>query len=313
MNYLAIIYAILPVYLVLALGIVLRRAGRVSDEVQNGMMRLVITVFYPAMVFARLSGNAVLADYQQVALMAGLGFLLLVASFAICGAGGWLLGLRRGTGLRTFTLATGLQNYGYVAIPLTTALFHAHPGTDAMLFVFMLGVEVGVWTVGVTLLTGLTRDNLRHVLNPIVISILVSLFLTYSGLHAWVPSYVVTAIRQLGDCSLPLSVLLVGAGMADFFGRERISWRVGLGSVLLRSTAIPLLYFLAAWALPLSLEAQRVLLVQCAVPAAIFPVVLARMHGGHPGTAVQVIIATAASSFFTMPALIKWGLDWMAR
>ena len=60
--------------------------------------------------------------------------------------GGRLLGMRRGTGLRTFAFAVGIYNYGYIPIPLVDQLF----GADALavLFVHNIGCELAIWTVG---------------------------------------------------------------------------------------------------------------------------------------------------------------------
>ena len=65
----------------------------------------------------------------------------------------------------------------------------------------------------------------------------------------------------------------------------------------------------AAWALlPLPLELRRVLVLQAAMPAAMFPVVMAKYYGGDPATAVRIVLATSLAALLTIPLWLGFGL-----
>ena len=51
-----------------------------------------------------------------------------------------------------------------------------------------------------------------------------------------------------------------------------------------------------------------VLLVQASMPAAIFPIVIAKHFGGHPSVAVQAMLATSLLSLALTPAILTFGL-----
>ena len=63
--------------------------------------------------------------------------------------------------------------------------------------------------------------------------------------------------------------------------------------------------------LPLPDDLKRLLVVQAAMPAAIFPIVLARLYGGQPQVAIQVVVATSVVGMITAPLVIAWGLGWV--
>ena len=63
--------------------------------------------------------------------------------------------------------------------------------------------------------------------------------------------------------------------------------------------------------LPFSTEIKRVLVVQAAMPAGVFPIVLARMYGGDPATAVRIVAGTTLLSLVTIPLWIRWGMAWL--
>jgi predicted permease len=71
---------------------------------------------------------------------------------------------------------------------------------------------------------------------------------------------------------------------------------------------IPLAFLACAWWLPLSLELKRILIVQAAMPSAVFNIMIARHYGGHAPTAVQCVISTTVVSIVTTPLVIAWAV-----
>jgi len=57
----------------------------------------------------------------------------------------------------------------------------------------------------------------------------------------------------------------------------------------------------------LTVELKRVLVVQAAMPSAVFTIVVARHYGGHAPTAVQVVLATTVASLLSAPLVLAWG------
>jgi predicted permease len=172
-------------------------------------------------------------------------------------------------------------------------------------------VELAVWLLGVSLLKGLRENHWRTVINAPLLTIVGALVLNYLNVGAFIPTPVRTLFANLGACSIPLSVLLIGASIFDIWGKERVRWSVALCSPLLRLGVIPLAFFACAALLPLSLDLKRVLVVQAAMPAAVFGIVLARMYGGHVATAVQVVLSTTLASLVTTPWVLAIAVRWL--
>jgi predicted permease len=242
-----------------------------------------------------------------VLIAAGLGYALVALGIGFTYFVAPLIGLKKGEGRRTFSVACGLQNYGFVAIPIVTALF-PDKGTLGVLFTFTLGVELACWTAGVGLLTGLDKAPWRLALNAPVLTILISLLLNFTGLHAHVPQVAHNTFAMLGACAVPLAVLLIGASIADLWGQGAMQWKVAVVSPILRLGVIPVAFLLAAYHLPISLDLKRVIVVQGAMPSAVFNIMIARLYGGQASTAVQVVMATTIVSCVTTPLVIAWGL-----
>ena len=307
LDYLSILSVAVPVYLTMAAGALARKTGLLRVEADVSLMKLSVMMLTPALIIERVVGNPAVMSLPPVLVAAGLGYGLVALGIALTYFLAPLIGLKKGEGRRTFSVACGLQNYGFVAIPIVTALF-PDKGTLGVLFTFTLGVELACWTAGVGLLTGLNKAPWRLALNAPVITILISLVLNFTGLHAHVPQIAHKTFTMLGACAVPLAVLLIGASIADLWGQDAMQWKVAVVSPILRLGIIPIAFLAVACYLPISLELKRVIVVQGAMPSAVFNIMIARLYGGHASTAVQVVMATTLVSCVTTPLVIAWGL-----
>ena len=307
LDYLSILSVAVPVYLTMAAGALARKTGLLKPESDTSLMKLSVMMLTPALIIERVVGNPAVMKLGPVLIAAGLGYSLVAIGIAFAYFVSPLLGLKKGEGRRTFSVACGLQNYGFVAIPIVTALF-PDKGTLGVLFTFTLGVELACWTAGVGLLTGLDKAPWRLALNAPVMTILVSLLLNFTGLHVHVPQIAHNTFAMLGACAVPLAVLLIGASIADLWGQGVMQWKVAVFSPVLRLGIIPLVFLATAYFLPITTELKRVIVVQAAMPSAVFNIMIARLYGGHASTAVQVVMATTVVSCATTPLVIAWGL-----
>ncbi|PTY06401.1 transporter [Opitutaceae bacterium EW11] len=312
MSYWQLLMLILPVFGLIGIGVVLRRVGWMTTEADASLLKMVVNWLYPCLIFESVLNNAALRVPANLGFAPAVGFGAMV--FTILGAlyAGRLLGLTQGHGLRTFAFASGINNYGYVPIPLMAALF----GTDSlgMLMVHNVGCEAAIWTVGILVLSGLSlREGWKKLFNAPVIALVLGLVGNLSRVGPHVPEVVNSVIHQCAICSIPLGLILIGGTLDPYFERPRELFepRVSVFSSLLRLGAFPLVYVVLAKYLPCSIELKRVLVVQGAMPAGILPIVIAKHYGGQPLVAVRVVIGTTALGIFLIPLWLRFGLAWV--
>lgn len=310
-----IIGAAFPVFLLLALGIFLRRRGVLTEPADGPLMKLVVWVFYPALFFDFIVGNPAVKQAPNLIAAPLVGFVTTAGGFVIAYVAGRLLGLVRGKGLRSFAFSTGIYNYGYIPIPLIMALF-GDRATLGVLLVHNVGVETAIWTVGIVLLVGRWEwGAVKRIFNPPVMALVVSLGINALGWDAHIPSWLGRSFAMLGACAIPFGILLAGTGIADLLGKAswKAGWPVPVSAVLLRLGVIPALFVFGAIALPyLSPELRHVMIIQAAMPAGIFPIVLVRHYGGDTATAVRVVLATMLGSVITMALWIRVGAGFLS-
>ncbi len=299
----------LPVYLLILAGAALRRTGIIRGEHDAGIMRIIFLVMVPCFILDKILGSAVLRSGPVVLWSVGVGYGMIVCGILLGLAVARLLGMEKGTGMRTFALSSGCQNFGFTAAPVVENLWGQ--GALALLFVHNIGTETAVWSVGVMMLSREGGIPWRKLINGPIVAVAIGLVLVTLGLDDQITGSPRKAMSMIGVGAFPLAILITGCSMMDLVGEEKPNWRVILGGSVVRLALAPACILCAAKFLPISTELKQVLVVQAAMPAGMTAILLAKMYGGRPAVAVQVVIATTMLSLLTLPWIISWGSAWM--
>ena len=309
-----VLSAVLPVFFLALVGIGLRRVRWLTEEADATLLRLVVNVLTPCLIFDKVLGNQALQRAENLFIPPVMGFGGIVLGIGIC----WLfrrrVGLKTDAEQRTFALVAGLQNYGYVPFPLVLVLFANHPDTPGVLFVHNLGVDIAMWTLGLMTLGHATGPGeWRKLINAPLVAIVLSLLLNACGAARWMPRPVGITASMLGACAFPLGIMLTGAMVADQIRQLNPARAAGtlIWSAIFRLGVIPALMLGIVRVLPCSVEVKRVIVVQAAMPAGVFPIVLSRLYGGDPATAVRSVAGTTILSLITIPLWIQVGMAWL--
>lgn len=310
-HYTEIFVQIAPVFLIMGIGFLLRHFRKLTEEADASLMRVVVTILYPSLILSFIIDNPALQVAENLYFSPVLGYICIAVGFLAGLVMGRLIGLRVGKGLRTFAFSGGIFNYGYLPIPLIAAFF-AGRETLGVLLVFNVGVEMAVWSGGIILVSGAFHwGALKRLVNPPLIALIIGLSINGTGYGGSMPSWFTRLVEMLGGCAIPMGILLAGASLRDLIGDRAIwhEWKIPAGAIFLRLGLLPVLFVaMAVWIPNLTVELQRVLIVQAAMPAGIFPIVLSRHYGGEPRVAVQIVLSTTAVSLVTIPLWVQWGM-----
>jgi predicted permease len=310
-DYLSLLTAVAPVFIVITAGYLIRRIGWLTAEADASLLRVIVNLLYPCLILDTILGNPALEKAGNVLLAPLVGFGTVAMGYAICYAAAPIFGAREAKQRRTFAFTAGIFNYGYLAIPIAEKTFGNE--TSGVLFIHNLGVEVALWTVGIMLISGAAKsDGWRQILNGPVIAILCAAALHFAGARHWMPSVALTAIHNMGVTAIPLGLILSGAIFADQAPALSSHGRVmpTVGACLLRLGALPLLMLALARWLPCPVELRHVMIVQAAMPCALFPVMLSKLYGGDPAESLRIVLATSFLGLLTIPFWMACGLRW---
>ncbi len=304
-----VISAVIPVFGVIGLGLLIRKLNWLTGEADQSLVRVNINLLFPCLILDSAVGNAAFSNPANLVLAPLVGFAMLLVSLSASYGIAQFLRLSKPAEKRTFAVTVAIQNYSYMALPLAILLFGA--GTTGVLFLHNVGVETGMWTLGVMMLSGAGLGrSWRNIFNAPFLAIVLAAFVNATGADAHVPAFLHTAIHWLGQCAIPMSLLLIGAIVSDYLREfhSAAGWRVIGAAILLRLAVLPMLILLVARFLPASVELKQVLVLQAAMPSAVFPIVMSSHYGGDPPTALRVVLGTALLGLLTIPLWIKFGM-----
>jgi predicted permease len=323
-EYLQILGSVVPLFLLMGVGAFVRRAKILNEQADRTLLDLTVHLLMPCVILDHVIANEALRRSGNLLWSPCLGFAVTAACIGVAGLAARLWRFNQLAQTRTFTFVAGIYNYGYIPVPLVAALYGAN--ALGVLFVFNLGTELAFWTVGFGLFMGhsLLRDWRRAFTSPvkaILIAVAINLITAQFGLRlddatldavawGWPVKIILATIHLISLCYIPIALLTIGATMADFWGEFQSASGAGVMAlaVVVRNLLCPLGFVLLAWILPISHELKETLVVQAAMPAGIFTLLLSRHHGGNVPVALQVIFSTSAVAIITLPLWIHFGM-----
>lgn len=304
-----VILAVLPVLFTALAGVLMRRMNSLNEVADQSLLKVTINLLIPCFIFDKLLGNpateipsnlllAPTVGFATIAFGVGVGLLLAVFS-----------GIKDPIERKTFGFSSGIYNYGYVPLPLALALFDRE--TVATLVVHNIGVDTAFWIIGALVFAKRGEPLWRKIIRPPVFAIALTITLNFAGLAESVPQIIVHTARMIGACAIPMGLILTGAMVADLMKEFRTEGggRVMVVACLIRLLLVPIGFLVLARYLPATVELKRVIILQAAMPAAVFAILASRHFGGHAPTALRVVLATSIVGFITIPIWIRFGMQ----
>lgn len=302
----AVFAALIPIFLLIVMGFLLRRWLISQDAHWIGLEQLLYYVMFPAL----LIGTMARADLTKVPVLAVGGtmlaavLLMTTLCFALKPALTRFLGADGPAFSSLFQGATRWQTF--VALPLAGNLFGDLGLALASVAIIAMTPVLNILCVSVLVrYASSTAADWRVVLgaivrNPMIWSCVVGAAL--NPVNAFIPSPIHTVIDALGRSSLALGLLIVGAGL-------RIEDITRLKPLTVPTCALKLVVMPAiaiGIALALGLGGANLAVIACctAVPAASNSYVLARQLGGDAPLMAQIITIETMLAAATLPIAI---------
>ena len=288
---LRIVSIIFPLFAIVLAGWLYGRRHRPDMALAN---QLNMDVFVPALVFAALAGKSFdLLSYQALAVG---GIAVVIGSGALA----WPLARLLQVDTKTFLPPMMFNNSGNMGLPLAVLAFGeaALPAAVVLFLVEnLLHFSLGVWMLD-------HRARLSSLWRlPMMLAALAGLAISLSGVALWPP--LLTAIRMLGDISIPLLLFTLGVRLADATFQ---AWGIGLAGAVARPVLGMLIAWGAGWALGLSPQHQGMLLVFGALPPAVLNYVFAERYAQEPDKVASIVMVGNVAALLFIPVALAIAL-----
>jgi len=268
--------AVLQIFLLGALGYFLTKKNILGEEGLNAISRLTLDITLPFLIFCQL-----IKDFSFNAYVNWWAFPLLSIAITILGLVVGFIFSRfiHGAGHRSqFLSLVSFQNSGYLPLALIAALLPPELAAPVFiyLFLFLLGFNLIMFSLGVYILaySKEKKFELISLFSPPVIACILGLAGVFFGLPKIMPEAVLKPLRMIGDCTLPLAMLVVGGSLASL-RLKHIDIKAMIYLALAKLVVLPLigLWFVTRYQLP-HLVALLIILQLAAPPATTLSVII---------------------------------------
>lgn len=300
-----VIAALLPVFILILLGVVLRRSLMRLDTQWHGLERLTYFVLFPMLLIQTL----VKADLSKVP-VAGVGGALLLSALAmslLCLALRPALARLDIDGPAFTSIFQGATRWQtYVALSVSANIFGDVGLALASVAMVAIIPLVNVFSVAVLAhYAAPEKQSARAIVMTVIRNPLIwacAIGLVVNIVHLPLPKIWHEVADALGRSSLAIGLLVTGAGL-QLKGLLRPSLSAGIG-VAFKLVLMPVLALaLAAW-FGLKGDSLAIVAICAAVPTSPSAYVLARQMGGDAPLLAQIITLQTILAAFTMPIAI---------
>jgi predicted permease len=287
------IFSILaPVFVCVGIGYGWSKSGRAFD---TAMVTTIVTYFAtPCLVFYALAKVEL-----DISHLWDMGIAALAANIAFTVIGAAVLAAFK-LPQRAFLQALTWPNVGNVGLPLCLLAFG--PEGLALAVAFFTVYVVLQMTVGVAFVSGSFSAKALVKMPIIPATILASVFL-FSDLE--VPVWLFNTTKLIGDLTIPLMLFTLGVSLASLqmASLKRAVWlsvlRLGMGF----GVGVGLVKIMG-----LNGAAAGVVILECAMPAAVFCYLFAQLYGQRPQEVAGLVIVSTFMGFAALPALLWYVL-----
>ncbi|MFK8115435.1 MAG: AEC family transporter [Rubripirellula sp.] len=314
-NLWPIVASVLGVFLIIGIGGICRRLQWLTPESDRSLASLAANVMLPAYFIHHILSSEKFASISSAWGPPAFGFLATALGFGISFLAarvlGRFIGLDTDSKQRAFALCVGVCNYGYIPLPLAEQFYQS---ALVDLILHNVGVDLALWSVGIAIISGTTGGGWkRAILSAPFLAVLFAISIRQLGWDQFIPAPILNAVGTLGNCAIPLGLLLSGAMIMEFLSESnwKGSAKMVFAAITIRQGIMPVLMLLATAAAANTIELRQVMMLQAAMPVAIFPIVLVRLYQRDTETALRVILSTSLAGVVLIPIWLAVGKWWL--
>lgn len=305
-SFLAVFEQMFRILILLSVGFTIRKLKLLPEGAERAMSRLITLLFLPAIMLHTFLVEChldSLVEYSNLVLY-GMCFCLLSIGLANAIAALFARGDNYLKGV--FRYALSFPNTGAVGTPLVLAMFGTAGFFRYNLFLFVSTVLTYSW--GIMQLQPSREKGgfvqiLRKVFNPTFLGMLIGMVLGVLGAKQWLPPVVIDTVGSLGNCYVPVSLLLTGYTIGSYPFAQILGSRRVYVYTALRLLVIPCAFLLILRLIHAPLEACIMAALTYACPCGMNVVVFPASFDQDCRPGARMLLVSSVLAIFTAPLI----------
>ena len=287
-------------FLLMAVGVVLRKMNIITKEGKGMLTDLVIDLILPCNII-----SAFYMPMDHSVFVSGVEILIISILIQIfCTFISGIL-YRKVPKEKRMVLqyATVCSNAGFLGNPVAEGLY----GSVGLLYasVYLIPQRIVMWSAGVSYFTECPskKEVVKKVLkHPCIVAVEIGIVLMVTQVQ--LPGFLSSAIENVGGCTTAITMMLIGTILTDVDMRHILT-RTTVAYSFIRLVFIPAVVFAGCWLANIDSVVAGVSMTLAAMPAGTTTAILAMKYHGDEEFATQSVVLT---TMLSMAAIPIWSL-----
>ncbi len=287
---------------IMILGFILRRKRIVPENADVSLSRVLTTIVSPAIVLKTFATNFNIETLLEKSYIFITGTVLLIVLIFLGTALGNLFADNRYIKY-IYTYSFIVSNLGYMAQPLTLAVFGEQALFDLM--IFCIPFNIYIYSVGIARLNPQNeRVSLRSLVNPVFIAMGVGAVIGL--LKIPIPTFASETLSALSACMGVIAMLLAGLVIGKYEIGGLVSNAKIYVATFIRLLAIPggIIFLLRAIGLPSYIYMTALCVL--AMPMGLNTVVFPAAYGGDTKPGASMALISSIFGVITIPLMFSF-------
>jgi len=285
-------------------GFALCRMKKVTPSHMSSLSAILIYFCAPVMVF----DNFLALEFTWKGLVnMGLFFVVTLIIQALFIAIIYLLFRKKfsDSRYRILSIASVMGNVGFFGLPIVKALLPDSPEAWCYSVIYLLSMNVLVFTMGVYCLTG-RKDSMNiksAIVNPTILSLICALPLHMLNVGNLLPDMVNDALSLVSRTTTPLCMIILGARLSTVPTKKLFTRPFVYAVCLCKLLLFPLFVYALTFFLPFEASFFKSLIILSAAPCASVILNMAEMYKSETENAANCVLVTTLLCFITIPLI----------
>ncbi len=285
-------------FVYILVGMYARKKAFITKDNQQQLIDLILKILMPCMIFSSYDQKITLDVMKKAAMIITIAFSICIAAIYL----GKLL-YRKYPYEKSSIMKYGtiVNNSGFAGLPICSEIF----GEVGLFYAsfFLIPNRIFMWTAGISLFE--KADNKTKwknvLLNPNIIAVEVGLLFSIFSIR--LPSFINYSIEHIGATVSPISMMVVGAILADV-DLKTIFDKSVFYMASIRLVLLPLLTLGIATLFHLDSTVSGIALVLTSMPVGTTTALLAAKYNADVNFASKCVFVTTMLSLITVPILM---------
>lgn len=291
-------------FLIMAVGFYAKKRNYINEDTSKKLSEILLNITSPFLVISSFH----LKFSMDMLFNAGIVFIFSIGIHILTTVGGKLIFRKYTKDIKNVLIFCAVySNCGFMGFPILEGIY----GKAGIFYgsIYVMAFNIFLWTSGVMIFSG-KRDAetiKKAFLNPGIISVLIGLIIFIFSVQ--LPAPVFKAIDMVGSMTVPLSMLIIGAFLADIDMKSMLSgFSVYYGSIV-RLIAVPLITLVVLKMIRFPNDLLELCVILVAMPVAATTAIFAEKFEGDAPFASRCVAISTVLSIISIPLIILF-MSW---